>query len=322
MSGAAFALAAGARVFKAAAAAAANAAKAAAGTTRRRAVRSAGVRSAGVRMLNRRREKQEQMNSDLESGVVRRPGEGSLQGRFAVFGRSFETEMGELDALGGADVFRMRARGVAAGPRLDEEFDDFGPVRDGLPRTEPEDDEDDKRRHAWSRRSEAAKRRWADPKYRKKILEKRRAKMMAARTKNAPRVRIDTTDSVTLSSDEKAAKLDRYVRSNQLRAEARRRYLHDQHEWMRARLADGAPARLRRDDPDFLRERQRQRSLIARRRHQLKLARSAAAEDAQLSDHADDDHHNCADGSSSSSSNDDDNVGDNDNDTCVSAASV
>lgn len=125
----------------------------------------------------------------------------------------------------------------------------------------------------WSRRAEAAKKRWADPEYRAKILAKREEKKRRdiesgkrpADTK--PKVHIGATDSITMSSDIKAREINNYARSNKLRSEKISAYHRDRAAWMENRLSEGEEARFQRTRDEFKKQRQEARQAIARRRH-------------------------------------------------------
>ena len=97
----------------------------------------------------------------------------------------------------------------------------------------------------WSKRSEAARKRWADPAYRSKVLakraEKRRenAKLSGEEVpiKQKKKVEIGCVDSITMRNDEKAKAINDYARSNQLRSEKISQFHQDRQLWMEKRLS-------------------------------------------------------------------------------------
>lgn len=129
----------------------------------------------------------------------------------------------------------------------------------------------------WSRRSEAARKRWADPAYREKMLEKRAEKRRrdaeAACEQPKAKVEIGVMDSITLCDDDKAKAINDYARSNKLRSEKVTAFHRNRREWMENRLKD-SPARL--TDEEYLQrkiERRDRRRLFALRREQASKAR-------------------------------------------------
>lgn len=103
----------------------------------------------------------------------------------------------------------------------------------------------------WSKRSEAARKRWSDPEYRAKMLEKRaankRLKQQQSHGENGvvvededeiKRLEIGCMDSITLSDDNRANAINAYARSNQLRSEKITAFHRNQKVWMEERLKD------------------------------------------------------------------------------------
>lgn len=106
----------------------------------------------------------------------------------------------------------------------------------------------------WSRRSEAARKRWADPAYRAKMLEKRAEKRrrdaeMAGEPPKQHKVEIGRMDSITLCDEEKAKAINDYARSNKLRSEKITAFHRDRRTWMETRLKD-SPSRLSDEEYD------------------------------------------------------------------------
>lgn len=100
----------------------------------------------------------------------------------------------------------------------------------------------------WSKRSEAARKRWADPAYRAKVLEKRAEKRRKdAELAGEPlqpkqhKVEIGCMDSIALCDDEKAKAINDYARSNKLRSEKISAFHRDRQLWMENRLSKGRP---------------------------------------------------------------------------------
>lgn len=96
----------------------------------------------------------------------------------------------------------------------------------------------------WSKRSEAARKRWADPSYRAKMLEKRAEKRRkdaeaAGEVTKHHKVEIGRMDSITLCDDDKAKAINDYARSNKLRAEKMSAFHRDRKLWMEQRLGKG-----------------------------------------------------------------------------------
>lgn len=121
----------------------------------------------------------------------------------------------------------------------------------------------------WSRRSEAARKRWADPAYRAKMLEKRAEKRRrdaeaAGEPPKQHKVEIGRMDSITLCDEEKAKAINDYARSNKLRSEKITAFHKNRRSWMENRLKD-SPSRLSDDEyiskKKEVRERRRQSAL-------------------------------------------------------------
>lgn len=121
----------------------------------------------------------------------------------------------------------------------------------------------------WSKRSEAARKRWADPVYRAKMLEKRAEKRRRDAEANGENVKghkleIGCMDSVTLSDENKAQAINAYARSNKLRSEKITAFHRNRKLWMETRL-DDSPKNL--SDDEYvqtkidLREKRRQSAL-------------------------------------------------------------
>lgn len=133
----------------------------------------------------------------------------------------------------------------------------------------------------WSRRSEAARKRWADPAYRAKMLEMRAEKRRRdAEASGEPpkqhKVEIGPMDSIRLCDEEKAKAINDYARSNKLRSEKITVFHRDRRLWMENRLKD-SPSRL--SDEQYarrkgeIRERRRQ-SALKREREKRALSES------------------------------------------------
>jgi hypothetical protein len=96
----------------------------------------------------------------------------------------------------------------------------------------------------WSRRADAAKKRWADPAYRANMLAKRAEKKrrdveagLIPDPEAKRKVHIGRLDSITLSSEEKAKAINDYARSNKKRSEKITAYHRDRTAWMADRLS-------------------------------------------------------------------------------------
>lgn len=134
----------------------------------------------------------------------------------------------------------------------------------------------------WSKRSEAAKKRWADPEYRAKMLAKRQEKRRQDAeagliVEGKAKVEIGRLDSITLSGEEKAAAINAYARSNTRRSEKLMRFHRDERTWMENRLSEGEKLRFSGSE-EFKKARQEQRQAAARKRHARARARAEQAE--------------------------------------------
>lgn len=123
----------------------------------------------------------------------------------------------------------------------------------------------------WSRRSEAARKRWSDPAYRAKMLEKRAEKRRrdaeaAGEPPKQHKVEIGRMDSITLCDEEKAKAINDYARSNKLRSEKITAFHRNRRLWMENRLKD-SPSRL--SDEEYVRRKQE----IREKRRQSALKR-------------------------------------------------
>lgn len=99
----------------------------------------------------------------------------------------------------------------------------------------------------WSKRAEAARKRWADPVYRAKMLEKRAEKRRRDAEETNPRLEIGVMDSITLCDDDKAQAINNYARSNKIRSEKITAFHRNKRQWMEKRLSD-TPAKLTNDE--------------------------------------------------------------------------
>lgn len=180
----------------------------------------------------------------------------SLSGRFLPLDPGDETVLEALDRETG------RGPGVQDSYDADEpsvsEYGDYTPVS----------------MKKWSKRSEAARKRWADPAYRAKMLqkraEKRRRDAEAAGEQPKAKVEIGRMDSITLCNDEKAKAINDYARSNQLRSEKITAFHHNRTQWMADRLSN-SPARL--SDEEYVQQKlqvKERRRMSALRREEAK----------------------------------------------------
>lgn len=186
--------------------------------------------------------------SMLRVSKHRRPPQSpGLSGRFLPFDPGDEAILDELES----EKRTFRA-----------ESTEDGRGEDGSTGTSPE-------KTVWSRRSEAAKKRWADPTYRAKMLKKRRRKVEAA-----GKVRIGSMDSITLSGDEKAREINDYVRSCKRRSESLAAFHRDGAAWMKKRLDDGEDLRRGREVEGLLKRRERRRE-VARKRHEARRQKAS-----------------------------------------------
>lgn len=136
----------------------------------------------------------------------------------------------------------------------------------------------------WSKRSEAARKRWADPAYRAKMLAKRAAKrrLDADAEGKQHRLEIGCMDSITLCDDDKAKAINDYVRSNKLRSEKLSAFHQNTKEWMENRLSEGRSVSQMSDEEYVLhkkeqRERRRQSALKRVRNIKEKKKKEQAA---------------------------------------------
>lgn len=96
----------------------------------------------------------------------------------------------------------------------------------------------------WSKRSEAARKRWSDPVYRAKMLEKRAEKRRRDAEESdeldesSKKLEIGCMDSITLSDESKAQAINAYARSNKLRSEKITAFHKNRKVWMEERLQD------------------------------------------------------------------------------------
>lgn len=130
----------------------------------------------------------------------------------------------------------------------------------------------------WSKRSEAARKRWADPSYRAKMLEKRAAKKrMKEEANGVPKhkVEIGRMDSITLCDDDKAKAINDYARSNKLRSEKISAFHRNRKLWMETRLSKGQPKLTDEEYVKKKKEAQQKRKEIALKRARDKRAKQA-----------------------------------------------
>ncbi|CAN8072368.1 unnamed protein product [Agarophyton chilense] len=128
----------------------------------------------------------------------------------------------------------------------------------------------------WSKRSEAARKRWADPSYRAKMLEKRAAKRRLNEEANgAPKqkVEIGRMDSITLCDDDRAKAINDYARSNKLRSEKISAFHRNRKLWMETRLSTAQPKLSEEEYVQMKKDRQKKRRSIALKRAQNKSAK-------------------------------------------------
>lgn len=127
----------------------------------------------------------------------------------------------------------------------------------------------------WSKRSEVARKRWADPQYRANMLQKRAEKRrrdaaaggddeLPPKVPAEPRLEIGVMDSIALSDEPRAKAINAYARSIKLRSEKITAFHRNRKLWMEDRLKD-SPQHL--SDEDIIqqkldkRERRRQAAL-------------------------------------------------------------
>lgn len=138
----------------------------------------------------------------------------------------------------------------------------------------------------WSRRSEAARKRWADPAYRAKVLEKRAEKRRRNTEMNdghKAKVEIGPVDSITLCNDDKAKAINDYARSNKLRSEKITGFHRNPKQWMENRLKS-SPMRL--SDEEYVNQkiekRERRRYFALEREKRMKAEREGTSDDYNL----------------------------------------
>lgn len=119
------------------------------------------------------------------------------------------------------------------------------------------------RSKVWNKRAAAAKRRWEDPEYRVKMLQKRRA----TRNNNTGKINIGACESITLVDDERAKEINAYARSNRLKSEKISFYHRDRKGWMESRLNQGEELRHRMNKVEYKKQMQEKRQEDARLRH-------------------------------------------------------
>lgn len=160
-------------------------------------------------------------------------------------------------------------------PDLDYDYGPEGPTREAygessIGRSTPS---------KWSRRSEAARKRWADPCYRAKMLEKRKAKRKMNEEANGgskQKVQIGRMDSITLCDDDKAKAINDYARSNKLRSEKISAFHRNRRLWMEERLNSGqSQAKL--SDEEYVNKKlqiqQKRREVALRRARNMRAQR-------------------------------------------------
>lgn len=127
------------------------------------------------------------------------------------------------------DVLENNARGplIDAVPPSESDRDDSGLSTSGSERK-------------WSKRSEAARKRWSDPEYRAKMLAKRAEKRRRDREQQEQdkRLEIGCMDSITLSDESKAQAINAYAISNKLRSEKITAFHRNRKAWMEERLQE------------------------------------------------------------------------------------
>uniref|UniRef100_A0A7S0BQY4 Uncharacterized protein n=1 Tax=Rhodosorus marinus TaxID=101924 RepID=A0A7S0BQY4_9RHOD len=183
-------------------------------------------------------------NGNQEKSGPAKPVFGGLQGRFLP-----------------AD-----SENIAKADEVDEEnFDILGDVREGLPSSYFELPEERK----WNKRAQAAKKRWADPEYRKKMIQKRNLKKeKGAEDEKKDGDEVGAIDSLSApQEDEVPAGSDAHALANKLRSEKLESHHRDKTKWMEERLASGAELRDRLNNDEFKAERQEKRKQMAIKRH-------------------------------------------------------
>lgn len=203
---------------------------------------------------------------NLRRGIREGPESRSLRGRF-VPPSSLEVEMKQLNSLQSNDLLSSSSDATARSSEFashTEEETDEGLYDGGL--SAPGNvDNGSKRR--WNRRSEAAKKRWADPEYRAKMMNSRQKTKREKASQNK-RVEIGPMDSIVGSSDQKSKMIMDYAIANAKRADKIRRFHHQRASWMRERLSGGQDKRDSFNNDDFKLERKQKRSEVARKRQQ------------------------------------------------------
>lgn len=131
----------------------------------------------------------------------------------------------------------------------------------------------------WSKRSEAARKRWADPDYRAKMLQKRAEKRRRdSEASSTPKIEIGVMDSITLADEHRAKAINAYARSNRLRSEKITAFHKNRKVWMENRLKN-SPKLLSEQEKIQLkldtRERRRQAAL---KRSCIKRSKQATVE--------------------------------------------
>ncbi|KAI0562206.1 hypothetical protein FGB62_64g028 [Gracilaria domingensis] len=133
----------------------------------------------------------------------------------------------------------------------------------------------------WSKRSEAARKRWADPSYRAKMLEKRAAKRRMNEEANGgpkQKVEIGRMDSITLCDDDRAKAINDYARSNKLRSEKISAFHRNRKLWMETRLSTGRPKLTDEEYVQMKKAQQEKRRDIALRRVRNSRAKKTNAD--------------------------------------------
>jgi len=140
----------------------------------------------------------------------------------------------------------------------EENFDILGDVREGLPSSYFELPEQQK----WNKRAQAAKKRWEDPEYKKKVMQKRNLK------KKKDRDQVGPIDSISPPPDDEVqVGSDAHAQANKLRSEKLESHHRDKIKWMEERLASGAELRDRLNNDDYKAERKEKRKQMAIERH-------------------------------------------------------
>ncbi|KAJ8904389.1 hypothetical protein NDN08_000908 [Rhodosorus marinus] len=165
----------------------------------------------------------------------------------------------------------------------EQNFDILGDVREGLPSSYFELPEEKK----WNKRAQAAKKRWADPEYRKKMMEKRNLKKKKGKEdEKKDGDEVGSIDSISPPPDDEVqVSSDAQALANKLRSEKLESHHRDKTKWMEERLASGAELRDRLNNDDYKAKRQEKRKQMAIERHRKRkdLAfRASAAEGTEL----------------------------------------